>query len=83
MKINLPTADEVRQGREDMAKLKEQSLRNVVESFLNGKVRLAIQDAIGNKFSKGVNVEIPIEAYENEDESRCYARGNPSHLESL
>lgn len=66
MKINLPTAEEVRRRNVTKLSIKEASIRKVAVTFLNGKLKEAINAALQNE-NKGVNVEVPSEAYGNED----------------
>ena len=66
MKITLPTAEEVRSNKAAKKAAKTDSVRTIVEKFLNGKVKDAI--AASGEASRGVNVEVPIEAYQHDAE---------------
>ena len=65
MKINLPTAEKIREWKGTKLSIKEASIRNVAITFLNGKLKEAINSSSEN--STGVNVEVPMEAYSNDE----------------
>jgi hypothetical protein len=62
MKLNLPKASEIKRRQVIKRTIRESSVRKVAYTFLNGKLKDAINEAIIND-GTSANVEVPSEAY--------------------
>lgn len=71
MKVNLPRASQIKRRQVIGRAVKETSIRKVAFTFMNGKLKEAINEAIvyesADTARTTVNVEVPIEAYSNEE----------------